>query len=183
MRIYAKLRNQTFYSLKELNAAIMIKLNEHHQLSFQRKSFSRYELFHNNESALLQPLPESPFFIQHYTRAKVQKNYHVVIGEDWHYYSVPFRYIGKEVRISYCMDSVEIFHNCTRIAIHVLNIQFRKLALRLKFRFTGMLKSRLWNNNFDGSAAFSIGMYAYRSIKQFYLTSNRSKPYTRSSVG
>lgn len=124
MRIYAKLRNQTFYSLKELNAAIMIKLNEHHQLSFQRKSFSRYELFHNNESALLQPLPESSFFIQHYTRAKVQKNYHVVIGEDWHYYSVPFRYIGKEVRISYCMDSVEIFHNCTRIAIHVRS--FRK---------------------------------------------------------
>ncbi|WP_411272861.1 hypothetical protein [Daejeonella sp.] len=32
----------------------------------------------------------------YYTKAKVQKHYHVLVGEDWHYYSVPYRYIGKE---------------------------------------------------------------------------------------
>jgi transposase len=118
MRIYAKLRNETFHSLAELNLAIHEKLDQHHQLNFQRKTFSRHELFFGQEKSLLQPLPESAYTIRHYTKAKVQKNYHVVIGEDWHYYSVPFRYIGKEVRMVYSPDMVEIFHDHQRIALH-----------------------------------------------------------------
>ena len=87
-------------------------------MNFQKKTFSRLELFTSQEAQHLQPLPESPYQIRHYTKAKVQKNYHVVIGEDWHFYSVPFRYIGKEVRIAYCEDTVEIYHDNQRIALH-----------------------------------------------------------------
>lgn len=116
-RIYARLRNQTFLSLSSLNQAIREKLADHHSLNFQRKTFSRQELF-EQEKSTLQPLPASPYFIRHYTKAKVQKNYHVVLGEDWHFYSVPYRYIGKDVRISYCQDTVEIYDQTTRIAVH-----------------------------------------------------------------
>lgn len=118
LRIYAKLRNETFHSLTELNAAIREKLEMHHQINFQKKTFSRHELFFQQEKTLLQPIPESAYFIRHYTKAKVQKNYHVVIGEDWHYYSVPFRFIGKDVRLIYCQDTVEIYHDNQRIALH-----------------------------------------------------------------
>ncbi|WP_215236790.1 DDE-type integrase/transposase/recombinase, partial [Dyadobacter linearis] len=92
-RIYAHLRNDTFHNLASLNAAIKEKLALHHQMNFQKKTFSRLELFTSQEAPHLQPLPESPYQVRHYTKAKVQKNYHVVIGEDWHFYSVPFRYI------------------------------------------------------------------------------------------
>ena len=34
-RIFATLCNQTFHSLSELNSAIRIKLDAHHQLNFQ----------------------------------------------------------------------------------------------------------------------------------------------------
>lgn len=93
-RVYALLRNDIFHSLAELNAAIREKVNQHHQLNFQKKIFSRQELFDSQEKDLLQPLPESAYNIRHYTRAKVQKNYHIVVGEDWHFYSVPYRYNG-----------------------------------------------------------------------------------------
>jgi transposase len=118
MRIYAGLRNETFHSLAELNQAIWAKLDQHHQINFQKKTFSRQELFTGQEKAVLQPLPETAYFIRHYTKAKVQKSYHVLIGEDRHYYSVPFRYIGKEVRLVYCQDTVEIYYNNQRIALH-----------------------------------------------------------------
>lgn len=120
-RIYAALRNQTFHSLNELNSAIREKLDQHHQINFQKKIFSRQELFDNQEKALLQRLPELPYSIRHYTKAKVQKHYHVLVGEDWHFYSVPYRYIGKEVRIAYCSDHVEIYHDGQRIAFHSRN--------------------------------------------------------------
>lgn len=117
-RIYAQLRNETFHSLAELNKAIREKLALHHQINFQKKTFSRLELFNAQEKPLLQSLPVSIYYVRHYTKAKVQKNYHVVVGEDWHFYSVPYRYIGKEVRIIYCTDHVEVYFGTLRIALH-----------------------------------------------------------------
>lgn len=76
---------------------------------------NRYEPAFND---MLQALPATPYEVKHYTRAKVQNNYHVVVGEDWHFYSVPFRYVGKEVRIAYCTDTVEIYYGSKRIALH-----------------------------------------------------------------
>lgn len=118
-RIYAPLRNETFKGLGEINRAIRGQLEEHHGRNFQRRTFNRSELFREREAPLLGPLPERPFVAKHYTRAKVQRNYHVLVGEDRHSYSVPFRHIGKEVRIIYCTDTVEIYHGSRRIALHV----------------------------------------------------------------
>lgn len=42
----------------------------------------------------------------------------MVVGEDWHFYNVPWQYIGKEVRIVYDSDRVEIYYNHERIAFH-----------------------------------------------------------------
>lgn len=117
-RIYATLRNQTFHSLSELNQAIREKLDAHHQKDFQKKAFSRQEIFDREEKMLLQPLPDSLYQIKHYSKAKIQKHYHVYLSEDAHYYSVPYRYIGKQVRISYCVDHVEIYCDTQRIAVH-----------------------------------------------------------------
>jgi transposase len=120
-RIYAQLRNETFYSLAELNKAIREKLALHHLVNFQKKTFNRLELFNAKEKPLLQSLPASVYYIRHYTKAKVQKNYHVVVGEDWHFYSVPYRFIGKDVRIIYCADHVEVYCGTLRIALHTRN--------------------------------------------------------------
>lgn len=68
----------------------------------------------------MRPLPASDFVLRHQTRAKVGRNYHVILGEDWVNYSVPYVHIGKHVIISYDTDTVEIFEEkkLERIAIH-----------------------------------------------------------------
>ena len=46
------------------------------------------------------------------------KNGHVVLSADKHYYSVPYRFIGKKVKLLYSRHSVEIYYNYERIALH-----------------------------------------------------------------
>ena len=118
MRVYAPLRNETFYSLKEINQGILKALDKHHRALFQKRSYSRLDRFVQDEKPLLKALPEEPFVLKHTVMAKVQKNYHVILGEDWHQYSVPYQLIGKQVKIIYDSDEVEIYLGLQRIAAH-----------------------------------------------------------------
>ena len=118
MRIYAPLRNETFYSLTELNQAILSTLGTHHRTPFQKRTYNRLERFVQEEQPLLKILPAEPFVLKHTAMAKVQKNYHVILGEDWHQYSVPYQLIGKHVKIIYDNDEVEIYLGLQRIAAH-----------------------------------------------------------------
>jgi transposase len=117
-RIYAPLRNETFYSLAELNTAIARQLTEHNLKLFQKKDYNRLQLFEAQEKSLLQSLPADNFVLKHRVSAKVQKNYHITLGEDWHHYSVPYNYIGKNVTAVYDSDYVELYYQFQRIALH-----------------------------------------------------------------
>ena len=118
MRVYAPLRNEDFYSLGELNQGILKQLVLHHSTPLQRRSYSRLDRFVQDEKPLLKLLPAEPFIHKHTAMAKVQKNYHVILGEDWHQYSVPYQNIGKQVKIVYDSDEVEIYLGLQRIAAH-----------------------------------------------------------------
>ena len=119
-RIYAPLRDRIYFSLGELNAAIAGELQKLNGRPLQGRGSSRYQVFTTEEKPLLRPLPPSDFTIQHQARAKVQRNYHVTLGEDWVHYSVPYIHIGQQVIITYDSDRVEIFlqKDLCRIATH-----------------------------------------------------------------
>lgn len=117
-RIYATLRNRDFYSIQELNEAVFEKLKIHNHTNFHNRTYSRYDQFIKEELGKLQPLPDQEFRMQKYTLAKVQKNYHILLGEDKHFYSVPFIHVGKTVQVNYTTEVVEIYHQMVRIAIH-----------------------------------------------------------------
>ena len=74
--ITAALRNEQFFSLSELNAAIKIKLEEFNNRLFQKKEGSRTELFRDEELPFLAPLPTTPFELAEWKHATVQFNYH-----------------------------------------------------------------------------------------------------------
>ena len=116
-RIYAPLRNHTFYSINELNSSIKELLTEHHKRPYKGTSKSRCD-YYQEEVAFLAALPEQLFKRKFAKKATVQKNYHIRLGHDEHYYSIPYRYVGKEVSIVYYTEIVEIFHEYTRIALH-----------------------------------------------------------------
>jgi transposase len=117
-RIYAPMRNNIMFSLSELNAAILAHLSSHHERVFQKKEANRITRFKEQEKPYLQALPAEPYLMRHSACYKVQKNYHIILGEDWHQYSVPFAYIGKQVEVTYDTDTVEIFYQHKRIALH-----------------------------------------------------------------
>ncbi|NQT77610.1 MAG: IS21 family transposase [Bacteroidetes bacterium] len=118
LRVYAELRNETFFSLFDLNKRIKQLIGQHIHIPFQKKPYTRYEQFTKQEKSFLNPLPSEPFIIKHNTKGKVQMNYHVILGEDKHQYSVPYQYIGQRTKIIYDEENVEIFIGFERIAIH-----------------------------------------------------------------
>lgn len=126
LRIYAKLRNEEFHSLSELNKRIWELLETHNQAPFQKLSGSRHERFLQDEKPLLKPLPQEPFIIKHTTQGKVQMNYHVILGEDKHQYSVHHKYIGQTTKMIYDERNVEIYIGFQRIALHKRD--YRKFA-------------------------------------------------------
>jgi transposase len=121
-RIYAPLRNRTFYSLKELNEAIWGLLEEHNTTDFQRLKISRRELFEQTERAALKPLPKERFPMKTTKWVTVQFNYHVELREDLHYYSVPHYLYKKQpktkVKMVYDERIVAIYYDNIRIAQH-----------------------------------------------------------------
>jgi len=118
LRIFAPLRNEVFHSLSALNYRIKECLEVHNSTPMQRYGSSRKERFEQDEKHVLNSLPLSEFIVKHEVNAKVQRNYHVILGEDMHQYSVPYIHVGELVKVTYDSSEVEIFLNLRRIALH-----------------------------------------------------------------
>jgi transposase len=116
--IFAALRNRLFHSLEELNTAIQHELESYNAKPMQRLKVSRKQLFDQIEKAALLPLPVEKYVLRKCKRLTAQLNYHVHLSEDRHYYSVPYRYRGKELVVFYTDAIVEIFYKNQRIACH-----------------------------------------------------------------
>jgi transposase len=118
-RVYAPLRNQTFFSLEALNKAVSEQVHLHNRKRMQQRSYSRQEHFVADEKQTLRPLPEINFEVQYDTELTVSANCCVYLGRDQHYYSVPYQHIGQKVKLVYTRSLVKIYHRGERIATHI----------------------------------------------------------------
>jgi len=116
--IYASLRDREFYRLEELNQAIQIELETLNNRQFRNRPFSRRELFNELEKELLKPLPQNRYEVREICWVTVMKNGHFCLRKDNHYYSVPFGYTGKKVKVTYTSKQVEVYYNYRCIATH-----------------------------------------------------------------
>jgi transposase len=117
-RIYTALRGKTFHSLKDLNNAIWEALEVHNNKKLTGRPASRLQLFKEIEQQTLSPLPVQRYEIKELAFATVMQNGHVLLSKDKHYYSVPYQYIRKKVKIMYTSGKVEIYYKYNRIALH-----------------------------------------------------------------
>ena len=118
-QVNARMRNETFYSLEELRERAWELMEEFNDRLMFKKDVSRRDRFCNEEKPLLRVLPAEPFTLKYRANAKIKSNYHVILGEDWHQYSVPHQYIGQDAVIVYDEQDVEVFiSNMQRIAVH-----------------------------------------------------------------
>lgn len=117
-RIYAKIRKETYTSLEALNAAILTALADHNNTFLRGRNYSRRQQFEDIERVALMSLPPLRYEFKQHLYATVAKNGHIGLGPDKHYYSVPYRFIGRKVKVLYSRHSVEIYFNYERIALH-----------------------------------------------------------------
>src|SRR5690606_23251629 len=114
--ILAALRQQTFFTLTELNSAIFEKLAAFNQRPFQKRPGSRLSAFLDEEKHALLPLPSSAYESATWKVATVLFNYHIAV--DKMHYSVPYEYIKHKVDVRITRGVIEVFYNHHRICSH-----------------------------------------------------------------
>lgn len=122
-RIYAALPKEPARSLEQLKENVRQCLDALNRRLLQGRDYSRMEKFEKYEKHLLRPLPSTPFVPKTTVEAVVKKNYHVVLGEDRHDYSVPHKFIGQVLKLIYDTEHVEVYSGFERVALHRRNYQ------------------------------------------------------------
>jgi transposase len=116
--IYASLREREFYNLDQLNEAIQVELEILNNRKFRNRPYSRRELFNELEKQILKPLPLTRYEVREICWVTIMKNGHFCLRKDNHYYSVPYGYTGKKVKVTYTSKQVEVYYNYRCIASH-----------------------------------------------------------------
>lgn len=120
--ILARLRNRQFYSINEINEAVLELLGEFNTRPMKDYGYqNRRERFERLDKPYAQPLPSEPFRITDVKmNVLVGKNYHIRYCD--HFYSVPFKHVGKRVIVRRCGSMVEIYYDNQLLAGHLYGI-------------------------------------------------------------
>ena len=114
--ILACFRHTKFFSVDELNDAIAALMDRYNNKVMKHLGKSRTQLFEELEKDELQALPANRYIYEQYKRAKVGIDYHITLEKC--NYSVPFKYLQKEVEVRYSTQHVRIYYNNEIIATH-----------------------------------------------------------------
>ena len=115
--ILAALRNRTFFSLAEANAAIAERVAWLNDRPFRKLEGSRASLFAELDRPALRPLPAIPYEFAVWKAAKVSIDYHVEVER--HYYSVPYQLVGERADVRASARIIEVFVRGRRVASHL----------------------------------------------------------------
>lgn len=165
--IIARLRNYQFFSLDDYNKQLRIELNRFNQKEFQKKDGSRESIFIKYEKELLSSLPNFPYEICNWKKAKVQNNSHISFEKN--YYSVPYKYISKEVDLKIYQDRIEIYHDKLLITSH--RLVFNQIGFYMTNSNHMPINSNAyteWNSKRYLNWAKNKGPYTYQVIYNLF---------------
>ena len=115
--ILAALRNRTFFTLAEANAAIRGRLILLNNRQFRKLPGCRLSRFAEIDQPAMLPLPETAYEYVQFKKARVHIDYHVEL--DGHFYSVPHRLVKEQVDVRYTLTTVECLYKNSRVASHL----------------------------------------------------------------
>ena len=114
--ILARLRNQIFFSLNELNAAIRALLGELNERPFKKLPGCRRTLFEQLDRPAMIALPAERYSYAEWRKARVHIDYHVEV--EGHYYSAPYQLVKQALDVRLSANTVELFQRGKRVASH-----------------------------------------------------------------
>ena len=164
-QIVGRLRNYRFTSVKELNDYIFKETDKINRSPFQKRAYTRYFVFINEELPHLKPLPGTPYEYGTWKEATVNYNYHISFEKN--YYSVPYRYLREKVQVRSTKNVVEIYHRNTRIASHTrINGTVNRYSTNEDHMPDNHKMYLEWNSERFKKWAESIGPFTHRLITQ-----------------
>ena len=114
---YSRIYNETWTSLDALNTRIF-ELNDLYNNRISKgQSVSRRQKFELEEKPHLIPLPVEPYRFKYEKSIKINSTYHFQL-ERGCFYSVPYQYVGRNAKVIYDAEVVEVWVDLKRIAIH-----------------------------------------------------------------
>ena len=114
--ILACIRNRTFFSLEDLNAAIGELLEKLNSRPFQKLDGCRRSAFETIDRPAMRQLPATRWEFAVWAKARVNIDYHV--DYERRLYSVPHNFVGEVTQLRVTASVVEIFLHGKRIASH-----------------------------------------------------------------
>jgi transposase len=187
-RLYAPLRDRTFHSLSEINAGLREQIKEHQNRDFHKRDGTRLSCFTEHELPLLRPLPTAPFLLKKTVSSKVQRTYHVMLGECKNFYSVPFQHVGQQATVVYSHDTVEVFVGPNRVATHVrlpagARYHYQTDQAHIPRNHAEWLKTEGYDAAYFRAWARKIGPVTEWAIGQILLTKIHEPQTYRSCLG
>lgn len=114
--VLARLRNQNFFSLAELNRAIKKLLDDLNHRPFKKLPGTRQSQFEALDKPALKPLPATPYEFAEWKKCRVNIDYHIEV--DGHYYSAPHTLLREQLDVRITARTIECFHQSQRVAAH-----------------------------------------------------------------
>lgn len=115
--ILAALRNETFFSLADARESVAQKLEKLNSYAFKKREGNRRDAYINEEKDFMLPLPVNPFEPSVWSEQKVLIDYTVTDGLNK--YTVPYDLIDKNVSVRITRDTMEVFYEGNRVAVHL----------------------------------------------------------------
>ena len=115
--VLAPLRNRTFFSLAELNAAIAAQVALVNERPFRGEQTSRKDLFEELEKEALRPLPASRYELAEWKKVTANIDYHCEY--DHRFYSVPYQLVRQRLELRATATTIEVFKSSRRVASHL----------------------------------------------------------------
>lgn len=172
--IYATIRKEAPGSLEELNRLIRKWLDILNLKPYKGNSESRRDIFVREEQQVLKLLPETPYLIKKFTQPTIQQNYYLRLPDNRHYYSVPYQYVGQKLSVYYTQRTVEVYHNCERIAFHVRSStepKYNRIHEHMPENHKHMVELRGWTTEDLLKKAGSVGEYTRQAADRIIHSS------------
>lgn len=91
-----------------------MKFNHH---PFQKRKYSRYEVWEQEEAGYLRSLPDMPYEIPSWVyERKVNLNSHIAYQKN--YYSCPCQHVGRTAGLKVTDSSLEVYVDGKRVSTH-----------------------------------------------------------------
>ncbi|HRB36110.1 MAG TPA: IS21 family transposase [Niabella sp.] len=114
--IFTKIDEIVYTDIDVMNSDILLYLQTHNNTLLTDCDYSRQMQFDQIERATLQPLNPYPYDPVSSKMATVGKTGYVVL--DHRYYSIPYKYIGKKIKLVYNSSKVEAWMGYELVAVH-----------------------------------------------------------------